>query len=86
MNASERGKCAVYTSRTATGTIATHGTIATDPRVFPFGTRFVIPHYGAGVARDTGGYIKGHHIDLAYESCSAAISFGAREIYIAYRE
>jgi peptidoglycan hydrolase-like protein with peptidoglycan-binding domain len=42
-------------------------TIAVDPAVIPLGTKVVIEHYGdhrAFEARDTGGAVKGRHIDV----------------------
>lgn len=56
------------TGITYTGTKASRGTIAVDPKVIPFGTKLYIPGYGYGVAADTGGAIKGNKIDLCYES------------------
>ena len=76
--------CETYTAKTSSGTIATRGTIATDPRIFPIGTRFRIPHYGYGIARDTGGYIRRRHIDLAVASCKEAINWGAKRIVVYY--
>jgi len=46
---------------------ATKGVIAVDPRVINLGTRMYVPGYGFGTAADTGGAIKGRHIDLAYD-------------------
>ncbi|OCA87594.1 hypothetical protein A8F94_06970 [Bacillus sp. FJAT-27225] len=43
-------------------------TIAADPRVFPIGTVLFIPDYGYGVVADTGSAIKGHKLDLYYET------------------
>lgn len=43
-------------------------TIAADPRVFPLGTILYIPGYGYGVVADTGSAIKGHIIDLYFET------------------
>jgi len=43
------------------------GIIAVDPRYINFLTRLYIPGYGIGIAADTGGMIKGLHIDLGYE-------------------
>lgn len=77
--------CTVYTGHTATGTRTYHGTIAVDPSVFPFGTRFLIPHYGYGVARDTGGAVIGHHIDAAVYSCREALNWGAPSEVVSYR-
>lgn len=86
VNARESGKCPTYTSRTASGTIATKGTIAVDPRVIPMGSRMIVPHYGYGRARDTGGAIVGRRIDLAVLSCHAAYSWGVRSVLIAYQK
>lgn len=73
--------CGLYTAR---GNRLRKGLVAVDPRVIPLGTRLYIPGYGYAVADDTGGAIKGHKIDLAYESRSEALQFGRRmiEVYI----
>lgn len=52
--------------KTASGKMARPGTVAVDPRLFPMGTKFYIPGYGWGIARDTGGDIKGRHLDLFF--------------------
>ena len=76
--------CSINASRTATGTAAGIGTIAVDTRLFPFGTRFYIPGYGYGRATDTGGYIRGQHIDLAMRSCARALAWGSRTVMVSY--
>lgn len=43
-------------------------TIAADPKVFPIGTIMHIPGYGYGVVADTGSAIKGHKIDLYFNT------------------
>jgi 3D (Asp-Asp-Asp) domain-containing protein len=43
-------------------------TIAADPKVFPIGTVLFIPNYGYGVVADTGSAIKGHKLDLYYDT------------------
>jgi 3D (Asp-Asp-Asp) domain-containing protein len=58
---------------TATGTYVHQGAIAVDPRLIPLGSRLYVPGYGAGRAEDTGGAIKGHHIDVWMPSCSVAL-------------
>jgi 3D (Asp-Asp-Asp) domain-containing protein len=83
VDASARG-CTLNTARTASGTVARPGTIAVDTRVFPFGTRFHIPGYGYGRATDTGGSIRGRHIDLAMRSCSRALAWGSRTVMVSY--
>lgn len=52
--------------RTATGVYATYGVVAVDPSVIPLGTRMYVPGYGYAVAADTGGGVRGYHIDLAF--------------------
>jgi 3D (Asp-Asp-Asp) domain-containing protein len=47
-----------------------HGIIAVDPRVIRLRTPLYVPGYGPGIAGDTGGLIKGRHIDLGYEEGS----------------
>jgi len=67
---------------TARGTVARHGTIAADPKVYPFGTRLVIPGYGTGVVEDVGGAIKGRHIDVWFPSHQAALKWGRRMLKV----
>ena len=40
------------------------GTIAADTSIYPYGTVMHIPGYGYGRVEDTGGAVKGQHIDL----------------------
>jgi uncharacterized protein YabE (DUF348 family) len=44
-----------------------HGIIAVDPRVIRLRSKLYVPDYGPGIAGDTGGLIKGRHIDLGYK-------------------
>jgi 3D (Asp-Asp-Asp) domain-containing protein len=67
---------------TASGRPAGHGIVAVDPRVIPLGTRMYIPGYGHAVAGDTGGAIRGHRIDLGFNSNYAANQFGRRAITV----
>ena len=67
---------------TATGSILRHGVIAVDPDVIPLGTRVYIPNYGEAVAEDIGGDIKGHIIDIAFDTHKEAINFGRQQIEI----
>ena len=67
---------------TARGTVAKHGTVAADPKVFPFGTRLQIPGYGTGVVEDVGGAINGRHIDVWFPSHEAARLWGRRELKV----
>lgn len=66
-------------TRTASGTRVTEGrTIAVDPRVIPIGWWVYIEGLGFRRAEDTGGAIKGHKIDVYYESLNRATSFGRK--------
>ena len=62
---SQKGKFKVI-GKTASGRMARPGTVAVDPKLFPLGTKFYIPGYGWGIGRDTGGAIKGRHLDLFF--------------------
>jgi 3D (Asp-Asp-Asp) domain-containing protein len=63
---------------TASGIVASAGTVAADPKVFKFGTRLSIPGYGIGRVEDVGGAIKGRHIDLWFPSHKEALKWGRR--------
>ena len=65
-------------SWTATGVRCTYGAVAVDPRLIPLGSTLYIEGYGYGFACDTGGAIKGKHIDLAFDSARAAFAHGKR--------
>lgn len=67
---------------TATGHRVRHGVIAVDPRVIPLYSKVYIPGYGEAIALDTGGNIKGNHIDLAFDSVSAMNRWGTRRVKI----
>lgn len=71
--------CGSYTAR---GNLLHKGLVAVDPNVIPLGTRLYIPGYGFAIADDTGGAIKGHVIDLAFDSHQEAINFGVRHITV----
>jgi 3D (Asp-Asp-Asp) domain-containing protein len=45
-----------------------YSTIAADTNIFPIGTILFIPDYGFGVVADTGSSIKGHKIDLYFNT------------------
>lgn len=75
---------------TATGTVARVGAIAVDPTVIPYGTRMYIVSrygnwiYGYATAEDCGGGIKGHRVDLFFDTIYECFQFGVRDarIYI----
>ena len=62
---SRKGRVKII-GQTASGRMARPGTVAVDPKVFPIGTKFYIPGYGWARAEDTGGAIKGRHLDLFF--------------------
>ncbi len=66
---------------TRTGTGVFKGIVATDPGVIPLGARMYVPGYGYGVAADTGGGVKGAHIDLAY-GANDVYDWGSRHVEI----
>lgn len=66
---------------TASGSRASVGrTVAVDPDVIPIGSLIYIdlPGIGWRLAEDTGGAIKGNHIDLLLPSDATAIKFGVK--------
>jgi 3D (Asp-Asp-Asp) domain-containing protein len=67
---------------TASGTKADWGTIAADPRYYPFGTIMYIPDYGWGRVEDIGGAIKDHHIDLFFPSHKKALKWGRKTVEV----
>lgn len=67
---------------TARGTVAKRGTVAADPKLFPFGTRLDIPGYGTGVVEDVGGAIRGRHIDVWFPTHEEAKRWGRRELAV----
>lgn len=63
--------CYGCNDRTALGTKLQKGTVAVDPKIFPYKTQMYIPGYGFGKALDTGGGILGYKdgvpkIDLGF--------------------
>ena len=67
---------------TASGTKTRHGVAATDRSRFPRGTVFDVPGYGYARAEDTGGAIKGNHIDLWFPSHTAAKKWGRQRLLV----
>lgn len=49
---------------TSSGAMVRPGSIAADTSIYPYGTVMYVPGYGYGIVEDTGGAIKGPHIDL----------------------
>lgn len=67
---------------TATGSRLKKGIVSVDPKLIPLGTKLYIEGYGYAVADDVGGAIKGHRIDLAYDSRSEALQFGRQTVKV----
>ena len=67
---------------TKTGKKAKYGTCAVDPKIFSFGTVFYVPGYGLAIADDTGGAIKGDHIDLFFNSREKALRWGIKRVRV----
>ncbi len=60
-----------------------YSTVAADLNVFPIGTILFIPGYGYGVVADKGGAIKGHKLDLYYETVDDVYSnWGKKEVEV----
>lgn len=78
-------------SKTSTGTKPGLGTIAVDPDVIPYGSAIAIIYSDGtteyGYARDTGGAIKGNHIDVFRETYKQTCKFGKKHaVVIWYKE
>jgi len=56
--------------------------VAVDPNIIPLGTKLYIEGYGYAVAGDTGGAIRGRHIDLFMPSRDDALKWGRRTVKI----
>lgn len=63
-------------NKTASGMTTFVGMVAVDPKVIPLGTKLYIEGYGIAIAGDTGGAIKGHIVDLFFNSESECRQFG----------
>ncbi|MFC4183436.1 3D domain-containing protein [Saccharococcus thermophilus] len=60
-----------------------YSTIAADLDIFPIGTILFIPGYGYGVVADKGGAIKGHRIDLYYDTVEDVYKYwGKKKIQV----
>lgn len=64
--------------KTSTGAIATSGhTIAVDPGVIPYGTKVMI-NGTIYTAEDRGGGVKGHHVDIFFNTHGETAQYGTR--------
>lgn len=67
---------------TKTGTRATHGTLAVDPRVLDLGSEVKIVGMGDFRCEDTGRKIKGNRIDIWMPTHAKAKKFGKRTVVV----
>ncbi len=58
------------------------GIVAVDPHVISLETEMYVPGYGMGVAADTGGKIRGRHIDLGYEEDELKLWYDWVDVYL----
>ena len=71
---------------TSSGTWARYGTIAADPRHYPYGTVMIVPGYGRGVVEDIGGAIKGpRRIDVYFKTRRQALKWGRQTLKVRVR-
>lgn len=69
--------------RTASGQFVSRGLIAADPRVLPLGTRVRLeagPMSGEYIVADTGGAVRGKHVDIWIPTAREAMRFGRRAV------
>ncbi|MBI3944046.1 MAG: DUF348 domain-containing protein [Chloroflexi bacterium] len=67
---------------TRLGFIAKKGVVAVDPKVINFYTQIYIPGYGVGAAVDTGGLVKGRHVDLGYDEDNLQAWYKFQDVYL----
>ncbi len=70
---------------TRSGLPTARGAIAADRTLFRFGTRIDVPGYGTGTVVDTGGAIRGLHLDLWFATRQEAIAWGTRNVAVTVR-
>jgi 3D (Asp-Asp-Asp) domain-containing protein len=70
----ELGGC----GRTATGIRPKPGIVAVDPKLIPLGSKVWIEGFGTFVAADTGGAVKGAHVDVFSTNHQEAVRWGMK--------
>lgn len=58
------------------------GIVAVDPQVINLETEMYVPGYGVGVAGDTGGKVRGRHVDLGYEEGELKLWYKWVDVYL----
>ena len=77
--------CYSLRGRTASGRMVAKGLIAADPKVLPLGSRVRLdagPFSGEYLVADTGGAVRGRHVDIWTPSTREAMRFGRRKIKV----
>jgi 3D (Asp-Asp-Asp) domain-containing protein len=59
-----------------------HGIVAVDPSVISLRSKVYVPGYGEGVAGDTGGAIRGRHIDLGFDEDNLVYWYKWVDVYV----
>jgi len=59
-----------------------HGIVAVDPSVVRLGSQVYVPGYGLGDVGDTGGAIRGRHIDLGYDEDNLVFWYKWTDVYL----
>lgn len=67
---------------TKSGRRARRGTCAADWKVYPAGSVLFIPGYGLCRVEDTGRLVKGHHLDLYFDTRQEAEQWGVKHQFI----
>lgn len=85
-----RGLCNDGDVKTSTGVYPSSYTVAVDPKIFPYGTRFLIPGHGLKIAQDTGvamrkrtlevsrGQSSFYLVDMAVKTHQEAVKYGRK--------
>lgn len=71
-----------WAGTTTLGIKPRYGIVAVDPRVIPLGSLVFVEGYGFGYAADTGSAIKGHRIDLCYNTVAECYRFGRKTVRV----
>ncbi|MBS1251975.1 MAG: putative protein YuiC [Anaerolineales bacterium] len=67
---------------TRLGWIARRGIVAVDPEVIGLRQKMYVPGYGLAVAGDTGGKIRGKHIDLGFDEGKLELWYRWVDVYL----
>lgn len=76
-----RGK-AKRIGQTASGAMASYGTVAADTSRYPFGTILYVPGYGYGRVEDCGRDIVGDRLDVFFASHATAERWGRQRLNV----